>query len=373
MAATAVVSGGTAATAPATTPPASPGHGHASAAVTTSAAPSHGPRPLRLGHHPTPAGVTPTASAGDHGPSLASGSGSGTGHELLDMRGGGSPPGAPPLPSYEAAVSGAAGAGAPPLLPLTAASAASALATTPASLGLGGSVHRGQRRHLRLLVGLFVLMVGSAYMAYVSQDVMFTWLNRVGRSGVAGPVILALLFLPVSLPFLYGYSVLAVGGGFFFGVHVATLAVLCGSTTGAGLAFWLTRWFLHGFIQRRLGNYKIYKAIMRAVEKDAFKIVFLCRLVPIPFGMMNSILAVRRRTVRAKLTSAAAHGAQLLGGGCPGGRRRCRACASACTWSRRRWASCPRSCCSATLARRSGACRTWPRARRRWTWARLSL
>jgi len=298
MAATAVVSGGAAAVAPAATPPASPSHGHAAAVVTTSAAPSHGPRPLRLGHHPTSTGATPAASTGDHGPSLASSSGSGAGHELLDMRGGGSPPGAPPLPSYEAAVSGAAGAGAPPLLPLTAASAASALAT-PASLGLGGSVHRSQRRHLRLLIGLFVLMVASAYMAYVSQDVMFTWLNRVGRSGVAGPVILALLFLPVSLPFLYGYSVLAVGGGFFFGVHVATLAVLCGSTTGAGLAFWLTRWFLHGFIQRRLGNYKIYKAIMRAVEKDAFKIVFLCRLVPIPFGMMNSILAVRRRNTRA--------------------------------------------------------------------------
>jgi len=125
-----------------------------------------------------------------------------------------------------------------------------------------------------------------------SSNVYMRVLVAIENSGVIGPIILAFMFVLVSFPFFYGYSFFAIAGGFLFGFRTGCSAVLAGSTIGSILSLWLSKRMLGNFLQKKLGKYRFYRAIIRAIEKDALRVIILCRLIPVPFGIMNAILGM---------------------------------------------------------------------------------
>lgn len=110
------------------------------------------------------------------------------------------------------------------------------------------------------------------------------WIRGLGAAGGAAfvgiYVVATILFIPGSL--------LTLGAGFLFGLMWGTVVVSIGSTVGALIAFFVGRYLARDAVERRIEQMPKFQALMRALEGDALKVVFLVRLVPLfPFNVLN--------------------------------------------------------------------------------------
>ncbi len=89
----------------------------------------------------------------------------------------------------------------------------------------------------------------------------------------------AALFLPAT-------AILIMIGGFLFGVIAATCYAIVAATSGASIAFLITRYFLGGIMQER---YQVKLQNFNArIEKHHIRYLLFVRLVPIfPFFLTN--------------------------------------------------------------------------------------
>lgn len=86
-------------------------------------------------------------------------------------------------------------------------------------------------------------------------------------------------------------AILALGGGFVFGLPLGTLAVWIGGTLGQTSAFLLGRYLLRDCISARSRRYKLWRAIEQVSDDQGWKIVALLRLAPvIPYDALNYAL-----------------------------------------------------------------------------------
>ncbi len=92
----------------------------------------------------------------------------------------------------------------------------------------------------------------------------------------------------LSLP---GAGVLSVLAGAIFGLPVGVVTVLLAATAGATVAFWLSRYIFHDFVQNRFGN-KL-RAVNTGIERDGAFYLFTLRLIPIfPFFVINLVMGL---------------------------------------------------------------------------------
>src|SRR2546421_12205093 len=100
-----------------------------------------------------------------------------------------------------------------------------------------------------LVIAIVVAIVLSRFVPIVSfieasQGRVMSW-------GAWGAVCYPLLFAACNILLLPG-GVLAVGGGFFFGVWWGLLVVFAGNLIGAGISFASSRWVARRWFQRKL-------------------------------------------------------------------------------------------------------------------------
>lgn len=164
-----------------------------------------------------------------------------------------------------------------------------------------GSNPRGGRR--RLLVKLLVLVgilavVVSLYVEYRDQLTLqsvaaresefreFQRAHPVGVFAVAFVIYVAVTGL--SLP---GATVLTLAYGWFFGFWPALLLVSFASTSGATVAFLLSRYLLRDAIQNKFGN-RLTK-FNDALEREGAFYLFTLRLIPaVPFFVINAVMGL---------------------------------------------------------------------------------
>ncbi len=90
-----------------------------------------------------------------------------------------------------------------------------------------------------------------------------------------------------------GAAVLTLLTGWFFGPLVGTVLVSFASTTGATIAFLLSRHFGRDFVRRRFGSR--VKRFDEAVEREGAFYLFTLRLVPaVPFFVLNAVMGLTR-------------------------------------------------------------------------------
>jgi uncharacterized membrane protein YdjX (TVP38/TMEM64 family) len=112
-------------------------------------------------------------------------------------------------------------------------------------------------------------------------------LEWVQGAGLWGALLFGLAYVPAAVLFVPA-SVLTLGAGFVFGVAKGAVIVSLGSTAGAAAAFVVARTAGHDWIVGRMARYPAVDALGRAVESEAFKVVFLTRLSPLfPFNLLN--------------------------------------------------------------------------------------
>jgi len=118
--------------------------------------------------------------------------------------------------------------------------------------------------------------------------------ERVMRWGPWGAIYYPLLFAVCNILLLPG-GVLAVGGGFFFGLWWGFLVVFAGNIVGAVISFALSRWVAGQWFRRKLSQDPALRALEPAVQRESWKIVLLSQLHPLfPTSLLNYCYGLTR-------------------------------------------------------------------------------
>ena len=118
--------------------------------------------------------------------------------------------------------------------------------------------------------------------------------ERVMRWGALSAICYPLLFAVCNILLLPG-GVLAVGGGFFFGLWWGFLVVFAGNIIGASISFALSRWVTRQWFRQRLSQNPTLRALEPAVQRESWKIVLLSQLHPLfPTSLLNYFYGLTR-------------------------------------------------------------------------------
>ncbi len=103
--------------------------------------------------------------------------------------------------------------------------------------------------------------------------------------------IYSLIYIVMAALSFPGATVLTLAGGAMFGVWIGVPVVLLSATIGATLAFWMARYLLRDFVQRRFGER--LETINKGLARDGAFYLFSLRLAPVfPFFLINLLMGL---------------------------------------------------------------------------------
>jgi uncharacterized membrane protein YdjX (TVP38/TMEM64 family) len=143
-----------------------------------------------------------------------------------------------------------------------------------------------------LLAGVILAIVLSRFALIVTfidvlQDRVISW-------GVWGAMCYPLLFAACNILLLPG-GILAVGGGFFFGLWWGFLIVLVGNVIATAISFALSRSIARRWFREKLSGNATLRALGPAVERESWKIILLSQLHPLfPTSLLNYFYGLTR-------------------------------------------------------------------------------
>lgn len=156
-----------------------------------------------------------------------------------------------------------------------------------------------KRLAVRLSVGLLVVLLAVVFAVWVLPFVSLASLDAHRRDlldyRTAHPVLMAAIFVVCFVCFaalaLPGAEVLAIAAGALFGLTEGTVLVSFASSTGATLAFCLSRLLLRDIVRRRFAT--LWGTVSRGVEKEGAFYLFALRLIPvIPFFLVDLLMGL---------------------------------------------------------------------------------
>jgi len=153
------------------------------------------------------------------------------------------------------------------------------------------------RRSAYLQLAILLLVIAIIFFAsrfFPVVEVLVSLQQRVISLGDWSGIIYPLLFAACNVLLLPG-GILCVGAGFFFGLWWGFFIVLVGNSIAAAISFALSRWLGMRLIQRRQSANQMLRVLNRAVERDAWKIIFLSQLHPLfPTSLLNYLYGLTR-------------------------------------------------------------------------------
>jgi len=145
-------------------------------------------------------------------------------------------------------------------------------------------------------VSLLIVLVAAITTACFTLPVekilkdFLVWIDK--NLGPWGPLVLAVAYIPLTV-LAVPATILALGGGYLFGLPIGFIADSIGSTIGCTAAFLVGKTIGRSYVASKLNDYPQFQAVSIATQRSGFKIVFLLRLVPLlPFNMLNYLLSV---------------------------------------------------------------------------------
>lgn len=118
--------------------------------------------------------------------------------------------------------------------------------------------------------------------------------QRVMSGGAWAAICYPLLFALCNILLLPG-GVIAVGGGFFFGLWWGFLIVFAGNVVATAISFTLSRSIARRWFQRKLSGNPTLRALGPAVERESWKIILLSQLHPLfPTSLLNYFYGLTR-------------------------------------------------------------------------------
>ena len=146
------------------------------------------------------------------------------------------------------------------------------------------------RRAVYLQVATFIIVIASVLLLshfLPIIDFVVALQRRVLGLGAWSAICYALLFAGCNVLLLPG-GILCVGAGFFFGLWWGFFIVLLGNAVGAAISFAISRGLGGRWLQRQPAASPLLSVLKKAVERDAWKIIFLTQLHPLfPTSLLN--------------------------------------------------------------------------------------
>lgn len=145
--------------------------------------------------------------------------------------------------------------------------------------------------------GLFTCLA-TLVLAFLFKDYviyLLSYLDLKSRENIVEfHLILVVLFICVSLPMLWGYIICVLICSYVYSFMYGFMLVSCYSAIGMSSSFVICRYMFYEFAHQRVKNVAYLSAISNLIEsrEKGFQIIFLSRLMPIPFGLANSLFAV---------------------------------------------------------------------------------
>jgi uncharacterized membrane protein YdjX (TVP38/TMEM64 family) len=143
-----------------------------------------------------------------------------------------------------------------------------------------------------LVIAIALAIVLSRFLPIVSF--IETSQQRVMSWGAWGATCYPLLFAACNILLLPG-GILAVGGGFFFGLWWGFFIVLVGNFVATAISFALSRWIARRWFRKKLSRNPTLRALGPAVERESWKIILLSQLHPLfPTSLLNYFYGITR-------------------------------------------------------------------------------
>jgi len=136
-------------------------------------------------------------------------------------------------------------------------------------------------------LGFLVAILFYKAQLFTALDELSRWLQADPTYGQA--VLFFLIFL-TTFPPIPLYSTLITLSGYTFGPWTGAVISYLAALSGALVVFLLSRTLLRESISRWLSSACTLKRVVRAIEKRP-KLLFLIRLAPYPYNVMNCLLA----------------------------------------------------------------------------------
>jgi len=153
------------------------------------------------------------------------------------------------------------------------------------------------RRAICWQVGALIIAIALAFVLsrfYPLGSFIEALQERVMSWGAWSAICYPLLFAACNVLLLPG-GILAVGGGFFFGLWWGFLIVFAGNVVATAISFALSRSIAKRWFQRKLSRNPTLRALGPAVERESWKIIFLSQLHPLfPTSLLNYLYGLTR-------------------------------------------------------------------------------
>ncbi|GAQ84225.1 hypothetical protein KFL_001810060 [Klebsormidium nitens] len=141
-----------------------------------------------------------------------------------------------------------------------------------------------------------VLVLGAvAYLIPGGPTEWVKWIEeQIESAGPLAPIYFAAAYCLTTVAFIPA-SILTLAAGYIFGPLLGTAVVSVSSTSGAALAFLISRYAARPFVEERLAKYDRFVAVDKAISREGWKVVVLLRLSPLfPFALSNYALGLTR-------------------------------------------------------------------------------
>lgn len=165
-------------------------------------------------------------------------------------------------------------------------------------------------RRKRTWSGIVLLAAAALAVCYRTELIAFFrgvgWENvrhAVLASGPLAPLVCILLLAFFTIFFL-PTTLVVILIALLYGPWLGLLLSLAGLGLGMGISFLISRYLLHEWIERRLGDTKLYGYIADHMRRDGWKTVLFTRLLPInPFALLNYAFGLTRISFWAYLAA----------------------------------------------------------------------
>lgn len=152
-----------------------------------------------------------------------------------------------------------------------------------------------QKNKIKYLIIFFIIALGAGlrFSGIANKIDLETLRDFIEGFGYIGPLIYILIVTIAPALMLPG-SPFIIAGGILFGSFWGVVYGITGATTGACLAFLVSRYLLREWIESKLVSPGWVK-LKNKTEKHGWKIVAITRLIPfVPFNLLSYALGLTR-------------------------------------------------------------------------------
>jgi uncharacterized membrane protein YdjX (TVP38/TMEM64 family) len=135
-----------------------------------------------------------------------------------------------------------------------------------------------------LAAALLTFLLVFALTGSLSPQRVRDWIDGYGAAGPLVFIVVSSLLTVVLFP----GPLLSGASGLLFGTALGTPVSIVAATTGAALAFALSRWWAHDAVVETFGHHERLQALRAWVGARGFESVLLARIAPgVPYNLVN--------------------------------------------------------------------------------------